>query len=309
MSHFTVLVIGEDYEQQLAPYDEEIQVAPYRDYADESDMKMYRRVYREEHDGADPPSDEELAAFMAEHWEEKIAADEKGIYRLSTYNPNSKWDWYSVGGRWRGYFKIKPGVAVGTSQVGRAGAFDNEPENDADVVRKGEVDVEAMRQKQGERAAARYDLAAQILEGLPPAEPWSKFYEETRKAIEALGDNPDTEVVKQAWNDTRRDYAAQPAVKAFRERGKGEDDILGWDADPDIYQRMTREEYIQSWRDRALATYAYVKDGEWFAPGRMGWWGMSSEGEDEKEQFIRHFNEMFDELPDDTLLTLVDCHI
>ncbi len=25
-------------------------------------------------------------------------------------NPNSKWDWYSVGGRWRGYFLLKPGA-------------------------------------------------------------------------------------------------------------------------------------------------------------------------------------------------------
>ena len=29
MSHFTVLVIGDDVEGQLAPYDEEIQVDPY----------------------------------------------------------------------------------------------------------------------------------------------------------------------------------------------------------------------------------------------------------------------------------------
>lgn len=30
-----------------------------------------------------------------------------GFYK-STYNPDSKWDWYQVGGRWSGYFKIKP---------------------------------------------------------------------------------------------------------------------------------------------------------------------------------------------------------
>ena len=41
----------------------------------------------------------------------------------------------------------------------------------------------------------------------------------------------------------------------------------------------------------------------------MGWWGMSSDTEDEKDRFVREFNEMFDALPDDTLLTLVDCHI
>lgn len=305
MSHFTVLVIGDDYEGQLAPYDENIRVAPHRDYADEDALKRYRRVYREEHAGADPTSDEELAAFMAEHWEETIRCDEKGIYRLSTYNPNSKWDWYVVGGRWAGYFKTKDGAGV----KGMPGLMGAEAGGDADIVLKGNVDVEAMRADYGEKAAARYDLAAQILEGLPVAKSWEKVCEETSEAIAALGDDPDRDAVQQAWSVARRDYAAQPAVKAFHERLKDKIDILGWDADPGDYQSMTREEYVQAWRDRAIATYAYVKDGEWFAPGEMGWFGMSSEGEDAKEEFIKRFNEMFDALPDDTLLTLVDCHI
>ena len=40
----------------------------------------------------------------------------------------------------------------------------------------------------------------------------------------------------------------------------------------------------------------------------MGWWGMASNEED-KDTWAERFYEMFNELPDDTVLTAVDCHI
>lgn len=39
--------------------------------------------------------------------------DEKGVWAVySSYNPNSKWDWYSVGGRWSNSIKTKSGEFV-----------------------------------------------------------------------------------------------------------------------------------------------------------------------------------------------------
>lgn len=46
--------------------------------------------------------------------------DADGNY-LSTYNPNSKWDWYEVGGRWGGSLKLKNG---GTTDEDYAGQID-----------------------------------------------------------------------------------------------------------------------------------------------------------------------------------------
>ena len=40
----------------------------------------------------------------------------------------------------------------------------------------------------------------------------------------------------------------------------------------------------------------------------MGWWGCVSDPKDENE-WLREFNIMLDTLDDDTLLTVVDCHI
>ena len=57
------------------------------------------------------PMPEELVAWLNREEEDEDEArwglDEEGVYRLTTYNPNSKWDWYEVGGRWTGYFKLK----------------------------------------------------------------------------------------------------------------------------------------------------------------------------------------------------------
>lgn len=38
--------------------------------------------------------------------------DENGWYEMTSYNPNSKWDWYEIGGRWAGNFTLKQGVDV-----------------------------------------------------------------------------------------------------------------------------------------------------------------------------------------------------
>lgn len=69
-----------------------------------------------------------------------------------------------------------------------------------------------------------------------------------------------------------------------------------------------RDQYIQKARDRATVLYAVVKDGEWIAKGEMGWFGMSADSSTQ-DDWNRKVNEMLDALPDDTVITVVDCHI
>ena len=69
-----------------------------------------------------------------------------------------------------------------------------------------------------------------------------------------------------------------------------------------------RKDFIAAERDKAAVPYAFVKDGEWYAKGNVGWWGSSQDTCTDKE-WNRRFNEMLDALPEDTPLTVVDCHI
>lgn len=300
MSHFTVMVIGPDVEDQLEPYNEEIQVDPYRKY--EVDTEWLHKFYAEKHPGQPEPPLEELAAFLNEEWPEpEYSVDELGLYYLSTYNQESRWDWYTVGGRWRGFFKLKQ-VAMDRAteaRLGEPGAFGNDPVYDADEVLRGDVDAEAMRSASGEAAGERWDRAHKLFKGTAEPDAWEVV----------LGRHPDD------VGAARAEYAVQPRIEAVRKHDelcrkedRWDDALLGIFGKIEEYA-VSREEYVQRARDNAICPYAYLKNGEWFAPGEMGWFGMSSDTDEEQTRFAREFNAMFDALPDDTPLAMVDAHI
>lgn len=70
-----------------------------------------------------------------------------------------------------------------------------------------------------------------------------------------------------------------------------------------------RETYAK--QTTQFSTYAVVTpDGEWHAPGDMGWFGCSSESADESKDWYGHYKERFlDGADPDWILTIVDCHI
>ena len=115
MSHFTVLIIGDGIEAKLAPYAENLEVPPYI-YQTRAELEQERKEIKEE--AKNPPQDScmnydkytdkmSLAEFAMAYHDAEI--DTKGNL-LSTYNPNSKWDWYAIGGRWEGMLTTKEGA-------------------------------------------------------------------------------------------------------------------------------------------------------------------------------------------------------
>lgn len=57
-----------------------------------------------------------------------------------------------------------------------------------------------------------------------------------------------------------------------------------------------------------LKTYALLHNGEWLSRGKMGWFGMSDDKISE-EEWDRRLLDYLNKLPDNTKITLVDCHI
>lgn len=103
MSHFTVAVFhrpDQDIETLLAPYDENIQVEPYVQFTRQQAIDYARQHYKSMADA----SDEACYAYIAEDYK----TDAEGNL-LSTYNPRSKWDWWSEGGRWDGMLRTAAG--------------------------------------------------------------------------------------------------------------------------------------------------------------------------------------------------------
>ena len=70
----------------------------------------FRKVWR---------SFDEQYAKNGEDWNDNSwRKDEKGVWAVySTYNPDSKWDWYSIGGRWSNSIKTKSGEFVDMAKL------------------------------------------------------------------------------------------------------------------------------------------------------------------------------------------------
>lgn len=95
MSHYKVLVIhneNQNIEELLAPYDENLEVEPYLKLTNNEAIAKAREEYDDNY------SEKELIKNYADDYGYIILDD--GLY--STYNPNSKWDWYQIGGRFDG---------------------------------------------------------------------------------------------------------------------------------------------------------------------------------------------------------------
>ena len=122
MSHFTVAVLhrpDQDVETLLAPYDESLRVEKYIEFTRQEAIDHVRKHYAKMAD----KTDDECWHYLADDAGEGMTDEEGNIY--STYNPKSKWDWWSEGGRWSGMLKLKDG---GTADTARIGDIDFTPE-------------------------------------------------------------------------------------------------------------------------------------------------------------------------------------
>ena len=157
-------------------------------------------------------------------------------------NPNKKWDYYKIGGRYTGIFKLKRGWTHSKKSLYKNDTY-------VDQARKKDIDWEFMN-----------------------------------------NDPEEKQKLKEHWDEVI-------AGKGFYK--------------PEYYIEKygTKERYLQ--QAMAFHTYAVItEDGKWHAPGDVGWFGCSSDTIEENNKFQNTFFDKFiKDLPDDTLLTIVDCHI
>jgi hypothetical protein len=166
MSHYTVMVIGDDVDWILEPYNESLEVEPYIDQTKEElhkeFMACYGRIYAENKPEGLLDAFEELTLSLDgvnAKWLDKWNGQklDKHGNALTTYNPDSKWDWYQVGGRWSGSLILK------SNRKGKLGskswANENEeiPSGRADVAFKKDIDWDAMNKEAAEDAAKDWD--------------------------------------------------------------------------------------------------------------------------------------------------------
>jgi hypothetical protein len=299
MSHFACLVIGPDPEKQLAPYHEFECTGDDNEYVQNVDRTEEARAEFTGEYGRTHYADKSFAEFAQDYygWDlvphgsapdlsgphkyGYVRLDEQGEVAqcIDRTNPNAKWDWYELGGRWTGFFTLKPGR---TGERGKPGLTTSPAKfGTADMARKGDIDFERMRDEAAIDAYATWDKAQRFTEG-ETWEPWGTVRERFGEDVDAARDY----------------YWAQPPVKALRKAGYYEVDHLLCD----------REGFADDARLEAGVTFAVVKDGQWYERGKMGWFGSVSDEKDKGEWYMQ-FCQLLSELPDDTLLSVWDLHI
>lgn len=180
MSHYTLLVVGptddKEIEEALAPFYEEREVEPYIEYTlEDIDKEQQEKIENDERiiaAGGNEKQIEELTKelkkikkmtpkWFAFYWYGHKTKQDKDGNILTTYNPDSQWDWYQLGGRWIGYFRLKKSKRgqLGTPSFGVT-STEEQLERHADRALVKDIDFEGMRNlraKEAEEKAKKVD--------------------------------------------------------------------------------------------------------------------------------------------------------
>lgn len=229
---------------------------------------------------------------------------------ITRTNPNSKWDGYRVGGRWVGFFPLKEDAISDEDRreiellkpflgkeitdpeiVNRIRELVDRlpmpgspswmgPEAPSGYVDKCEikhVDFERAIKEAREKDASDFDAWEALCTKHGWPRPWSEF-------LKKVDTDPEYEI-----SQARNEYHQQPAIReAFKQS-------LFW-RDPAERFGRDREKYIQSRERQTLIPHAVLREGEW----------ISSDDHDDWQDLVW---KLYETLPPETKLTLVDCHV
>lgn len=249
--HFSIMIVGEDFDQQLAPFQE-------NNMGDCPDEYMEYYV-----NGTWYKNKEEAVKDCGE------AAETDGYWS----NPNSKWDWYVIGGRFQRKFLPKDGVEY---NKGSASVFEDPDPNYAAQIRKGDIDFAKMKERFFERKRNLWN-----------------------KVVEVLGKTPEFVVSSEYdWEnkESREEFWNQEDVKKIKEL---DDFVWASMTDIDLFSGCQNvDEFLAKfdWKD-SYRTYGFIRGGEWID---CDW--------HTDEDYNKAFDKWFDSLPDDVIINIVDCH-
>lgn len=242
--------------------------------------------------------------FCRQYHDREPLPEQGGAYGYY-HNPNNKWDWYQIGGRWYGSLRIKPECLDVVHQLFSQGERSWSNENEecdplmVNVCRVGDIDY-AWYQEDAKRKAA---------------ENWRKFEQWKERGL---------------TDEAHREICGQPAVLFFGICGvldnlgllaswtdEEREEILrkkeaGESLGPAVkLKEFDRETFMRlSIADSGLSAWAVLDDSGWHGKGEMGWWGMSDESNEDRQKWVSEFHRRFLEDADlSTIVVRVDCHI
>lgn len=190
-------------------------------------------------------------------------------------NPNARWDWYQIGGRWPERFLVKEGCQTAiygnASYLLKDSPGSSAPEGYCWVAGAMKKDIawDAMKELWIQTESAQFrNLETWYCSGKVPEEEFPLTI---------------TELGIASW-----DTLAYAKGETFAEY---------------LQRKGLSEEYHYP-----ISTFACLDENGWSEMGEMGWFGISCNN---KEEYIwsQMVEKFITDLPDDTVLVSVDCHI
>lgn len=215
-----------------------------------------------------------------------------GLRVVSRTNPNSKWDYWRVGGRYAGKFQIKGRRPERRHDLSYewSDAKESELPTGVDSCRLSELDVELMK---AEAVASRRSY-------------WESCLEKSElNEADLLAAIHSQSTVHAKWLELPEPRPRGSDYYAWADENGGfQVSALSRLLDP---PKIAAGQTVEQWIAAApfLTCFAFLMDGKWAAEGDMGWWACVS---NENANWHSDFMRIFETVPDGHWLTVVDCH-
>jgi hypothetical protein len=207
--------------------------------------------------------------LYGEHKQGWIVDKNELLSVITRTNPNRKWDWWVVGGRWSNSLLTKSGIEVNSAQ-------------------KQHINFNRM-----------LAMAAGTATGQ-----WYEFHQQF--AVE-IADFIPWKTVRESWDDVeeaRAFYHDQSLVRALRESRVYAKLNLDLDLSDVV---LPLEKYVETYVSKNIGHMAVVKDKVWCERAKVGWFGATSENF--ADWIRQTEQSLIDATLPTQWLTVVDCHI
>lgn len=337
MSHFTVLVVTENGTEDeihaaLAPFHEFECTGVDDAYVQDIDMTETTQkdwdTFNQNKQGeyaniAEWLTDWHGVAIVPQGTEPDLAGEHKYAYaildaegnlvkHIDRTNPNSRWDWYQIGGRWSRSLVIKEGAQGfwGTRSYGAAPG-NNDPRF-VDIARVGDLDWDTMIQDTKSARRETVDVVVKKIQDAYPGTTPEQADTIRAELVDAW------RIAEKAYDDARasgetgvqlpweRVRSMSPSLNGYLEKGLNLVifDLLSPAISPEF---RTFQEYLDA-PISPITSYAFLDlEGEWHSRGDMGWFGISNDGMSATD-WATELNKALKALPSDVYIAMVDCH-
>lgn len=219
----------------------------------------------------------------------EVGADGSVVRCVDVSNPEKRWDWWVVGGRYSGRLFMH----------GRSSSYDQ--------AKKGDLDLARMAAKKAsDRLEGVMDSYSKVRAVLPDGgcsderitELWAEY----------MGIVNSERIKWEAANTGKRFYDWLEQIERVKELRRLNVNDIGEDFGAGV---PDHELDPIAWANSAPAITALSflgTDGVWHEKGEMGWWGMIH-NEKEDNDWDAEFQKALAAVPDDHWINVVDCHI